>query len=108
MSIWQQLLTPWQKLRRKNNHKNSQDYQDNNNDGGITQSTTVTTTTNPDSKNAVPKNNKKIQIITDDPAEEDALYFQSYSENLANIIREAKPKFVVGIFGKWGTVKTTL
>lgn len=50
----------------------------------------------------------KIQIITDDPAEEDALYFQGYSEKLANIIKSTNPKFSVGIFGKWGTGKTTL
>jgi predicted KAP-like P-loop ATPase len=64
--------------------------------------------TKSDSQNVGHNNNNKIQIITDDPAEEDALYFQSYSENLANIIREAKPKFPIGIFGKWGTGKTTL
>jgi uncharacterized protein YjbI with pentapeptide repeats/molybdopterin-guanine dinucleotide biosynthesis protein A len=111
MSIWQQLRRPWQKLRRKNNDKNSQDYHDdsNNRGGAITQSTTLRTTTNSEPQNAAPKSSsKKIQIITDDPAEEDALYFQSYSENLANIIREAKPRFAIGIFGKWGTGKTTL
>jgi hypothetical protein len=111
MSIWQQIWVPWQKLRRKNNDKNSQDYHDSNNSGGgITQSTTVKTTTDSEPQNAAPKSSgkKKIQIITDDSAEEDALDFKSYSENLANIIREAKPKFAVGIFGKWGTGKTTL
>jgi ABC-type transport system involved in cytochrome bd biosynthesis fused ATPase/permease subunit len=110
MSIWKERRALWQKLRRKNNDKNSQDYHDSNNGGGaITQSTTVKTTTNSEPQNAAPKSSsKKIQIITDDPAEEDALYFQGYSENLANIIREAKPKFAIGIFGKWGTGKTTL
>jgi predicted KAP-like P-loop ATPase len=48
------------------------------------------------------------KIIVDDPAEEDALYFQGYSEKLTNIIKDTTPKFAVGIFGKWGTGKTTL
>jgi predicted KAP-like P-loop ATPase len=107
MSIWQQLWGPLQKLRRKNNDNESQNHHDNN-DGAITQTTKTTTTTSSDSHNAAAPKNKKIQIITDDPAEEDTLYFNSYSENLATIIREAKPKFAIGIFGKWGTGKTTL
>src|SRR5688572_17008868 len=49
------------------------------------------------------------KIIVDEPAEEDALDFQRYSQNLANIIRETTPpQFAVGIFGKWGSGKTTL
>jgi|SRR5215211_1731888 len=89
MPRWQQLQVPWNKLRRKKKDKKSQNYHNNN------------------TQNVGPKKNS-IQIITDDPAEEDALYFGSYSKNLANIIREAKPKFAIGIFGKWGTGKTTL
>jgi predicted KAP-like P-loop ATPase len=49
-----------------------------------------------------------LKIIVDEPAEEDALDFQRYSKNLANIIRGTTPQFAVGIFGKWGTGKTTL
>jgi hypothetical protein len=85
-SIWRWL--PWQKMR-KSNHKNSQDYEDD----SITQNS---------------GDNNKIKIITDAPAEEDALDFQFYSQNLANIIKGTEPKFAVGIFGKWGTGKTTL
>jgi len=109
MSLWRQLRLPWQKRRAKNNDGDSQNYP-NNNENAITQIATTTVTTpitDSGSEHATSKN-KKIQIITDDPAEEDALYFKSYSENLANIIREAKPKFAVGIFGRWGTGKTTL
>jgi hypothetical protein len=50
-----------------------------------------------------------IKIIVDEPTEEDALDFQRYSQNLAGIIRETNPaQFAVGIFGKWGTGKTSL
>lgn len=50
-----------------------------------------------------------LKIIVDEPAEEDALDFQHYSKKLANIIAGTiPPQFAVGIFGKWGTGKTTL
>jgi predicted KAP-like P-loop ATPase len=57
--------------------------------------------------------NDIIKIIIDDPltdeqSDEYELDFGSYSHNLANIIKGTKPKFAVGIFGKWGTGKTTL
>ncbi|MFY9796487.1 MAG: P-loop NTPase fold protein [Candidatus Nitrosopolaris sp.] len=34
--------------------------------------------------------------------------FERYSETLAKLIRNSAPKFSVGIYGKWGTGKTTL
>jgi len=53
--------------------------------------------------------NNKIKIIIDEPTFEGALDFQDYSKNLSNIIRETTPpQFAVGIFGKWGSGKTTL
>ena len=57
--------------------------------------------------------NNKIKIIIDEPtfegAIQGALDFQDYSKNLSNIIRETTPpQFAVGIFGKWGSGKTTL
>src|SRR5215212_3795553 len=52
--------------------------------------------------------NSTVKIIIDEPAEEDALDFKRYSQNLANIIKGTTPQFAVGIFGKWGTGKTTL
>src|SRR5829696_7163499 len=85
LSIWERL--PRLKPKRESNYENSQNHEDD---------------------DIIPDNNNKIQIIIDDPAEEDALDFRRYSQNLANIIRTTKPKFAVGIFGKWGTGKTTL
>jgi Cdc6-like AAA superfamily ATPase len=97
MSRWRWL--PWQRII-KSNYRNSQNYEDD----SIIQSAK---TTNSDPKNS--GNNNKIKIIIDKPAEEDALDFQRYSENLANIISgSTTPQFAVGIFGKWGTGKTTL
>jgi predicted KAP-like P-loop ATPase len=39
---------------------------------------------------------------------EDALDFHSYSQKLADIIINSNPRFTIGIFGGWGTGKTTL
>jgi uncharacterized protein YjbI with pentapeptide repeats len=105
MSIWRIMMRPWQRIR-KSNYKNSQNYNDNDDDG-ITQRTKTITTTNSDSQDSGDKN-KTIKIIIDEPAKEGALDFQYYSKNLANIIRETPPQFAVGIFGKWGSGKTTL
>jgi len=50
-----------------------------------------------------------LKIITDEPSAEDAvLGFSKYSEQLANIIMKSTPRFTIGIFGGWGTGKTTL
>jgi hypothetical protein len=54
------------------------------------------------------KNTKTIKIITDEPTLEDALDFERYSKNLAEIIRNSTPRFTIGIFGGWGTGKTSL
>jgi tRNA A37 threonylcarbamoyladenosine biosynthesis protein TsaE len=37
-----------------------------------------------------------------------ALGFQDYAAALSDIIRMSAPEFAVGIFGTWGTGKTTL
>jgi len=50
----------------------------------------------------------QIKIITDEPTLEDALDFDRYSKELANIIRNSTPRFAIGIFGGWGTGKTSL
>jgi uncharacterized protein YjbI with pentapeptide repeats len=91
-------LLPWSWIR--SNHESSRNYID----AKIAQNTTATIDSG--SKNAHINNITKIVI--DDPAEEDALDFERYSQNLANIIRVTDPKFAIGIFGKWGTGKTTL
>lgn len=49
-----------------------------------------------------------IKIITDDPTLEDALDFDTYSKQLADIIRNSTPRFAIGVFGGWGTGKTSL
>ena len=54
------------------------------------------------------KTRSTIKIITDEPTLEDALDFDSYSQELADIIRNSTPRFAVGVFGGWGTGKTTL
>jgi predicted KAP-like P-loop ATPase len=42
-------------------------------------------------------------------ASEDTLDFKNYSKELANIIRNTTPaRFAVGVFGGWGTGKTSL
>jgi predicted KAP-like P-loop ATPase len=85
------------------NKNNNQNYEGNN----VTQSTKAITTIKPAPQDSA--SNKKIKIIIDEPAKEGALDFQDYSRSLANIIRETTiPQFAVGIFGKWGSGKTTL
>jgi uncharacterized protein YjbI with pentapeptide repeats/energy-coupling factor transporter ATP-binding protein EcfA2 len=49
----------------------------------------------------------KTSIITDEPIT-DAPDFDKYSETLSNIIINSLPRFTVGIYGRWGTGKTTL
>jgi hypothetical protein len=52
-----------------------------------------------------------MRIITDDPIEskeDDAFNFSIYAQNLAGMIRDSSPKFAIGIFGGWGTGKTSL
>jgi hypothetical protein len=47
-------------------------------------------------------------IILDVPAAEPALSFQQIAWSLANIIETSTPHFAVGIFGGWGSGKSTL
>src|SRR5215208_2904171 len=50
-----------------------------------------------------------IKIITDEPSlEDDALGFDGYTQKLSDIIINSTPRFAIGIFGGWGTGKTTL
>jgi ABC-type multidrug transport system ATPase subunit len=51
---------------------------------------------------------KIITLITDEPTLKGALDFGKYSRLLANIIANSPPRFSVGVFGGWGTGKTTL
>jgi uncharacterized protein YjbI with pentapeptide repeats/GTPase SAR1 family protein len=47
-------------------------------------------------------------IITDDIAIEPILDFNLYTNATVKIIKESYPKFTIGLFGDWGTGKTTL
>ncbi len=47
-------------------------------------------------------------VITDEPPTKGFLDFRKYAKSLAQIIENSKPRFTVGIFGGWGTGKTTL
>jgi hypothetical protein len=48
------------------------------------------------------------RILLDEPAERPALRFDEYAQAFAGIIRQSDPRFAVGIFGDWGSGKTTL
>jgi hypothetical protein len=48
------------------------------------------------------------RILLDNPAERPALGFAQYADAFADIIRESDPRFAIGIFGDWGSGKTTL
>jgi energy-coupling factor transporter ATP-binding protein EcfA2 len=49
-----------------------------------------------------------FKIILDSPSEKPALGFDQTALALKEIIEGSKPQFVVGIFGSWGSGKTTL
>ncbi len=48
------------------------------------------------------------KIILDSPATKPALGFDNAAEALKEIIERSRPQFVIGIFGSWGSGKTTL
>jgi uncharacterized protein YjbI with pentapeptide repeats len=57
------------------------------------------------------KDDRKLQkgmIITDDISHFPILDFDDYANALTNIIKNSYPKFSIGIYGEWGTGKTTL
>ena len=47
-------------------------------------------------------------ILTDDITDDPILDFNLYADAIVNIVRNSPPKFTIGIFGDWGTGKTTL
>lgn len=53
------------------------------------------------------QSNEEISIITDEPLTT-APDLNKYSETLSNIIVNSQPRFTVGIYGGWGTGKTSL
>jgi predicted KAP-like P-loop ATPase len=50
----------------------------------------------------------EYQIILDIPAENPGLGFESYAEAYKGIIQGSDPRFSIGIFGGWGSGKSTL
>jgi predicted KAP-like P-loop ATPase len=51
---------------------------------------------------------QKGLIITDNFSEQPILDFDSYSDAIVKMIKNSYPNFTIGIFGEWGTGKTTL
>lgn len=47
-------------------------------------------------------------ILLDDPAQTPGLGFNAYADALAGIVAHSRAEFAVGIFGTWGSGKTTL
>ncbi len=51
---------------------------------------------------------REFKILLDLPSTSPALGFEDYAAALAEIIQKSAPQFAVGIFGGWGSGKTTL
>jgi predicted KAP-like P-loop ATPase len=57
------------------------------------------------------KHNENLQkgmIITDDFSRFPVLDFEAYTDTIVSIILKSYPKFSIGIYGEWGSRKTTL
>lgn len=61
-------------------------------------------------KNLVPNKDpsEPQTILIDDVESDPTMDFQSLSVTIANIIKDSIPHFTIGIYGEWGTGKTTL
>lgn len=53
-------------------------------------------------------NAPKTYIVNDQPTDEDALDFTPYVETLADIIQTGNTPLTIGVFGTWGSGKTSL
>jgi hypothetical protein len=51
---------------------------------------------------------ERFKILLDSPSKQPALGFDNYANALSEIILQSHPRFAVGIFGSWGSGKTTL
>lgn len=49
-----------------------------------------------------------FKVLVDDPATNPSLGFDDYASTLADVIQTSTPRFAIGIFGSWGSGKTTL
>jgi energy-coupling factor transporter ATP-binding protein EcfA2 len=50
----------------------------------------------------------EFRILLDTPSTEPGLGFDYYARALTTVVRSSAPRFAVGIFGDWGSGKTTL
>ncbi len=60
------------------------------------------------SNDSVAMDAPKVKILLDTPSAEPALGFERTARALAHVITESDPRFAIGIFGGWGSGKTTL
>ena len=51
---------------------------------------------------------REFRVLLDDPAPQPGGGFGTYAQALADIILHSPPRFAIGIFGSWGSGKTTL
>jgi len=56
----------------------------------------------------MPNNDSKTYIVNDQPTDKDSLDFTPYVETLADIIQTGNTPLTVGVFGGWGSGKTSL
>jgi predicted KAP-like P-loop ATPase len=56
----------------------------------------------------MPASDSKTYIVNDQPTERDALDFTPYVETLADIIQTGDTPLTIGVFGGWGSGKTSL
>ena len=56
----------------------------------------------------MPNSDSKTYIVNDQPTERDALDFTPYVETLADIIQTGNTPLTIGVFGTWGSGKTSL
>ncbi|MCC7188014.1 MAG: SUMF1/EgtB/PvdO family nonheme iron enzyme [Anaerolineales bacterium] len=56
----------------------------------------------------MPNPDSKTYIVNDQPTERDALDFTPYVETLADIIQTGNTPLTIGVFGGWGSGKTSL
>ena len=55
----------------------------------------------------MPNPDSKTYIVNDQPTETDALDFAPYVETLADIIQTGTTPLTIGVFGRWGSGKTS-
>ena len=59
-------------------------------------------------KNTLSKEFKRQTILIDEYDKSPTFEFESLANTIANIIKTSHPRFTTGIYGEWGTGKTTL